>query len=89
MQTYDTNCDFFVDITSAYSLKIAAIQAFSSQVFVAGERTTEPDTFISKPEFMEMIEARARYFGARIGTRYAEGYRSVEPIGIPSLAIWL
>lgn len=89
MQTYETDCDFFVDITPSYAVKIAAIQAFSSQVFVPGDRPAEPDTFISKPEFMEMLDARARYFGARIGTRYAEGFRAIEPLGIPSLSIWL
>lgn len=89
MQTYETSSDFYVDITTSYTTKLAAIQAFSSQVFVQGTTRNEPETFISKPEFMEMLEARARYFGAKIGVRYAEGFRSVEPLGIPSLSVWL
>lgn len=89
MQTYETPSDFFVDISLSYSVKLAAIQAFSSQVFVPGTQNNEPETFISKPEFVEMLDARARYFGAKIGVRYAEGFRSIEPLGIPSLSIWL
>ncbi|GAB1429250.1 bacillithiol biosynthesis deacetylase BshB1 [Ignavibacteria bacterium] len=89
MQTYETPSDFFVDISNSYTTKLAAIQAFGSQIFVPGAQDEEPQTFISKPEFIEMLEARARYFGARIGVRYAEGFRCIEPLGIPSLSIWL
>ncbi len=90
MQTYEFEPSFYVDISDSFDVKIAAIRAYSSQVFVEGENdTTEPVTFISKPDFMEMLEARARYFGALIGVKYAEPFLAIEPVGIPSLSIWL
>ncbi len=89
MQTYETTSDFYIDITMSHATKIAAIQAFSSQVFVPDSPINEPDTFISKPEFLEMLDARSRYFGAKIGTRYAEGFRAIEPLGFSSLSLWL
>lgn len=89
MQTYEVQSDFFVDISLSYTKMLDAIQAFSSQIFVPGTSNNEPETFISKPEFIEMLEARARYFGSKIGVRYAEGFRCIEPLGIPSLSIWL
>ena len=90
MQTYEFQPSFYVDISDYFDVKTAAIRAYSSQVFVKGENDeTEPVTFISKPDFMEMLEARARYFGALIGVKYAEAYLAIEPVGISSLGIWL
>jgi bacillithiol biosynthesis deacetylase BshB1 len=90
MQTYEFTPSFYTDISDVFEIKLAAIRAYSSQVFVGSEsNTTEPTTFISKPDFMEMLEARARYFGALIGVRYAEAYLAIEPVGISSLGIWL
>ncbi|MBK9246867.1 MAG: bacillithiol biosynthesis deacetylase BshB1 [Ignavibacteria bacterium] len=90
MQTYDFEPSFYVDISDYFQVKMESIRAYSSQVFVAGEHNTQqPQTFISKPAFMEMIEARARYFGALIGVEYAEAFHSHEPIGFSSFAHWL
>ena len=36
-------------------------------------------TEISEPEFHEMLEARSRTHGARIGVAWGEGYRRDEP----------
>jgi hypothetical protein len=49
----------------------------------------EPETFISRPGFLEEIEARARYYGGRIGTTYAEGFLAVEPLAVASLSVLL
>ena len=90
MQTYEFQPSFYVDITDYFDVKTAAIRAYSSQVFVKGKNDeTEPATFISKPDFMEMLEARARYSGALIGVKYAEAYLAIEPVGIPSFGLWL
>ncbi|MBI3258496.1 MAG: bacillithiol biosynthesis deacetylase BshB1 [Ignavibacteriae bacterium] len=90
MQTYEFQPSFYIDISDYFDVKTAAIRAYSSQVFVKDENDeNEPVTFISKPDFMEMLEARARYFGALIGVKYAEPYLAIEPVGIPSFGIWL
>ncbi len=82
--------DFYVDITESFQAKMDSIKAFASQFHVperySGE---EPHTYLSRPEFLEEIEARALHHGSRIGVRYAEAFLSVEPLGLPSLSVLL
>lgn len=88
MQSYqfERKPDFYVDISNHADTKMKAIEAFSSQVFVAGnENTNEPKTRLSSLDFKEELVARARYFGGLIGVHYAEAFLSIEPIGMKSL----
>ncbi|MBX3043279.1 MAG: bacillithiol biosynthesis deacetylase BshB1 [Candidatus Kapabacteria bacterium] len=78
--------DFFVDISDVHHIKIQAIEAFSSQVFVPGKYENEPRTRLASPEFMEELVARARYLGGLNGVKYAEAYLSVEPVILDSLS---
>jgi bacillithiol biosynthesis deacetylase BshB1 len=78
--------DFFVDISDVHDIKLEAIKAFSSQVFVDGKYTQEPQTRLSSPEFMEELIARARYLGGLCGVKYAEAFLNVEPLLISSLS---
>ncbi|OYY15439.1 MAG: bacillithiol biosynthesis deacetylase BshB1, partial [Sphingobacteriia bacterium 35-40-8] len=45
----------------------------------------EPQTYISSPQFIESVKARALMLGKRIGVQYAEGYISEKMIGLKSL----
>ena len=82
--------DLFVDVTDTFNDKMRAIRAFASQFHVPEHYTSnEPETLLSNPEFLLTIEARERYYGSRIGTTYAEGFKAVEPIGLESLSIFL
>ena len=81
--------DFFVDISDVHDLKIDAIKAFSSQVFVPGQYENEPPTRLASPEFMEELYARARYFGGLIGVKYAEAFLTLEPLGVSSVSKFL
>lgn len=79
--------DIYVDVTSVFDVKMASVRAFASQFHVPDVYATdEPETFISRPGFLEEIEARARYYGSRIGTTYAEGFLAVEPLAVASLS---
>lgn len=90
MQSYHFEPQFFVDITETQEVKIQSVLAFSTQVHVPGTASSnEPETFISRPGFMELLEVRARYFGEQIGVRYAEGFTAVKPIGVHSMSVWL
>lgn len=90
MQTYHFEPQFYIDITNEFQQKMESIKAHSSQVWVPGVSSEDgAKTFISSPAFMEMLESRARYFGSLIGVQYAEGFSSVEAIGLPSLSAFL
>lgn len=78
--------DFYVDITDTHEKKMLAIKAYVSQVHVPGKSEEGgPVTRLSRPEFIEELEARAIHFGALVGVRYAEAFLSVEPLVVSGL----
>jgi bacillithiol biosynthesis deacetylase BshB1 len=77
--------DILVDITGFWDKKIESIMAFSSQFFNPKWLEDEPQTYISSPEFIQVVEARAREFGKSIGAKYAEGFTSRKILGIDNL----
>jgi len=76
--------DILVDITEFWDKKIDSIHAFGSQ-FYNPEWENEPQTYISSPEFIQVIEARAREYGKSIGVKYAEGFISRKMLGVNDL----
>lgn len=75
--------DFVVDISAEWERKMQAIKAFSSQFFDPSSQ--EPETYISKPGFLKMLEARAVEYGHAIGATYGEGFTVRRLIGVDSL----
>lgn len=68
---------FLVDVTGTLDVKLAAVRAFRSQFFDPASK--EPATFISSPEFLEGVTARARAFGRLANVGAAEGFVSPRP----------
>ncbi len=68
---------FLVDVTAFLETKLAAVRAFRSQFFDPASK--EPETFISSPEFLEGVTARARAFGRLANVGAAEGFVSPRP----------
>ena len=83
IQSTSLEPDFFVDISSAQEIKMQAVRAYKSQFF--DPKNDGPQTYISKPEFIEMIEARAKEYGHRIQTSYAEGFNYSQALGVKDL----
>jgi bacillithiol biosynthesis deacetylase BshB1 len=75
--------DFIVDITGFWDVKVRAIKAFKSQFFDPASQ--EPETYISKPGFLKMVESRAIEFGHAIGTEYGEGFTVRRFMGVDTL----
>lgn len=75
--------DLVVDISPFFDQKLKAIQAFASQFYDA--KSNAPKTFISSPEFMEFVRARALHFGVPIGVKYAEGFTVNRTVGVNDL----
>ena len=75
--------DFVIDTTNEWDLKMEAIRAFKSQFYDAS--STEPQTYISKPGFLKMLESRAVELGHGIGVQYGEGFVTRRWVGVKSL----
>lgn len=89
MQQFDLpgGPDVYVDVSDVYDSRIASIKAFASQFHRPDVyQVDEPQTFLSRPAFLEELEARSLYFGSRIGVRYAEAFKAVEPLGVRSIS---
>ncbi len=77
--------DLLIDISDVFAQRMKAIEAYSTQFHTSGESNSGPQTYISTPDFLESVIARARMFGKRIGVKYAEGFISEKKIGLSSL----
>jgi len=75
--------DFVVDITGHWETKINSVLAYKTQFF--DPKSTEPQTYISSPDFLRMVESRAIEFGHAIGVKYAEGFTVRRYPGVKSL----
>ncbi|WP_128546727.1 bacillithiol biosynthesis deacetylase BshB1 [Larkinella soli] len=75
--------DLIVDITGFWPRKKESILAYRSQFF--DPENSEPASYISSPEFLEFIEARAEEYGHMIGVKYGEGFTVERTVGVRSL----
>ncbi len=75
--------DFIMDITPFWERKEEAIKAYKTQFY--NPNSKEPITYISTPEFMQYVEARALEFGHAIGVKYGEGFTKEKQLGISDL----
>lgn len=83
MQLRSFTPSFIVDISDVYGTRVAAIKAFGSQFHNPEHKDRE--TFLSRPQFLEFLETRARYYGQQIGATYGEPFYSIKPIGIEDI----
>jgi bacillithiol biosynthesis deacetylase BshB1 len=77
LQNYMRHLSFVVDVSESWKTKMRAIAAFKSQFH--DPKSKEPQTFIARPEFIELIEARGRHFGELIGAKYGEAFVTKQP----------
>ncbi|MEX6688033.1 bacillithiol biosynthesis deacetylase BshB1 [Danxiaibacter flavus] len=74
--------DFVYDISNWMEKKMEAILSYTTQFNTTD--ASEPATYISNPDFVDVIKSRALMFGKRIGVKYAEGYITTKMIGVTS-----
>ncbi len=75
--------DLIVDISSAMHKKLESIKSFTTQF--NNTNNNEPETYISKPSFLDSISHRAAQLGKNIGVDYGEAFISAKKIGVSSL----
>jgi N-acetylglucosamine malate deacetylase 1 len=83
IQSRSLTPDFVVDVTDFWDVKMKSVLAYKSQFH--DPRSKEPATFISSPQFLKMVEARAIEYGQIIGVQYGEGYMVRKAIGVKNL----
>lgn len=83
-QNYIQHPSFVVDVTDVWEDRMKAVRCYESQFWKPD--SAEPETFISQKSFFEMIEARARHFGALIGRDKGEGFLTRQPPMIDDIA---
>lgn len=72
--------DFVFDISDCQEKKIEAILCYTTQFNTTD--SSEPQTYISTPDFLATVIGRAQLLGKRIGVKYAEGYITPKMVGI-------
>jgi bacillithiol biosynthesis deacetylase BshB1 len=77
--------DLLIDISDVFDQRMESIKAYTTQFHVSDSSTDGPQTYISTPDFLESVIARARMLGKRIGVKYAEGFITEKKIGIRNL----
>lgn len=73
---------FIVDISPYIDQKMEAILAYTTQFF--NPALNEPSTYISSPQFLNVLKGREAMLGKRIGVDYGEGFITEKTLGISS-----
>jgi len=85
MQTYTFDPSFIIDVSDSYETKMKAVRAYESQFF--NPESKEPETFISKPNFVDYIQSRAKFYGFQIRKNYGEPFYCEEDIEFDLLSL--
>lgn len=83
IQWKNTSPDFLVDISGFEDVKMNAVKCYSSQFYDPSSK--EPETLISKKNFLDTIYNRSLDFGRLIGVDHAEGFTTNKAIGVNSI----
>ncbi|MEN8251386.1 MAG: bacillithiol biosynthesis deacetylase BshB1 [Bacteroidota bacterium] len=75
--------DFVEDVTGFWETRNEAIYAFETQVY--RPNIPGPETFISSPEFLKMLDARGKMLGQSIGADYGEGFKVNRNLGVKDM----
>ena len=74
--------DVVIDISGFIEVKMAAVQAYSSQFFDPNSK--EPNSPISSKNFIESVKYRAQDLGRLVGVDCAEGFNSERYVAVKS-----
>lgn len=83
IQDYHLEPSFVIDISPYFQKKLEVIKCYASQFY--NPNSSEPETSISRKDFFEVIESKARLFGRAISTEFAEGFIANRWIGVRNI----
>ncbi len=87
IQDREMDPSFVVDISAYIAQKMEAIKAYKTQFF--DPNSEEPETYISKPGFLDAIRSRAANMGHKIGVAFGEGFVAQRTIGISDIDLFI
>jgi bacillithiol biosynthesis deacetylase BshB1 len=73
---------FVVDVTAAWAAKMAALDAYESQIHRPGSERAGPPTLVASEPFRLAVEGRARHFGVLVGATFGEPFLSRLPLAV-------
>ena len=76
---------FIIDISDVFEQRMKAIEAYGTQFYNSTNSSEGLQTYISSPDFLDSVIARARMLGKKIGVKFGEGFTSEKQIGIKYL----
>lgn len=83
IQDRNLEADFVVDISEYIDKKMSLIRAFSSQFY--NPASDEPETPISKSDFLDFVKSKNKSYARDAGFEYAEAFNVSRNIGIKNL----
>lgn len=84
---FESAPDVVIDVTDSFDEKMKAVRAYKSQFYQPGQRG--PETYLSRKEYLEEVEARARFFGSLIEVKYGEAFSGRKPVPVSDpVALW-
>ncbi len=83
MQWHEFSPSFIVDITDEFEQRMKVMRAFKSQFY--DPASSERETVLSRPEFLEMLRTRLEYYGDKIGVKYGEPFASPQALRVDDL----
>ena len=83
MQWHEFTPSFIVDISNEFEQRMKCVKAFKSQFH--DPKSSDRETVLSSPEFMEMLRTRLEYYGDKIGKRYGEPFYSFTTVIVNDL----
>jgi N-acetylglucosamine malate deacetylase 1 len=84
MQWKNIEPDFVVNVSGFMDIKIASVNAYSSQFYDPNSK--EPETPITSKNFIDSIVYRANDLGRLIGAEHAEGFTSERSVAVEDLS---
>ncbi len=83
MEYFEFEPTIIVDITDQYNRKMKAVSCYTSQIH--NPEFNDNPTYIASDRFSKEMETRFRYYGSKIHSDYAEGFRMDTPVEIDDI----
>ena len=88
LSRYVARPSLIVDISEQFATKARAVACYASQLHrpvsadAAADADAEPETYLSRSDFLAAWEGRHRYYGRMIGAEFGEAYLMRNPVPI-------